>query len=298
MNKYLPSKKFAKFFGAIVGVIVLVFLISGVFPNEKTFVAKGGEASVTSSDELPSPYEQDSDDDGVFDWEEGLWGTDPYKKDSNDDGVSDLDEISSRRDDIKGEEDTSEDSSDENLNQTELFARQLLSTASLASQQGGLSDASIDNFSKSLSNSIIGFSIPDQYTLADIKMAAVLPGTYKASITKAFQEYLTANISELGLIERLIAGDITAEADADELIKIYGKLSTDLLKVEAPYPVAGTHLAMINSATKLSAVFINLKNVGTDPLAAVAGLKSYQKYSEEIELAATRLTDYFRASGV
>ena len=298
MNKYLPSKKFVKFIGAIVGVIVLVFLVSIIFPNKKTFVAKGEKASAVSSEELPNPYEQDSDEDGVFDWEEGLWGTDPNKKDSNDDGVSDADEISARRDEIKGENVETEDVSDEDLNQTEIFARQLLSTASLANQQGGLSDASIDNFSKSLSNTIVSFSLPDQYTLADIKMSAVAPATYKASITSAFQAYLTANISELGLIERLVGGDPTADADADELIKIYAKLATDLLKVEVPHSVAGSHLVMVNSATKLSAVFINLKNVEADPLASVAGLKSYQKYSEEIEMAATRLTDYFRASGV
>lgn len=298
MNKYLPSKKFAKFIGIVIGAALLIWGISMFSSKKQIFNSKDAKGTEVSEDGTVNLYKQDSDDDGVYDWEEALWGTDPKQKDSNADGISDGKEISIKKKEIQEKNDLAGEDSGGSPNQTEAFARQLLSTASLAEQQGGLSPEAMNNFSKSLGTSIENASIPDQFTLADLKLASVTNASYKAELAKAFDPYRTSNISELGTVYRFANGDMTAEDDLDRLVKIYGTLSSDLLKMQVPHSIAGTHLVLANSAIKLSIVFTSMKSLADDPLVAVAGFKEYQQYSAEMQAAVVRLTAYFNASGV
>ncbi|KKR84482.1 MAG: LamG domain protein jellyroll fold domain protein [Candidatus Nomurabacteria bacterium GW2011_GWA2_40_97] len=55
--------------------------------NESTTGLSYGDAI------LEDLVNKDTDLDGVYDWEESLWGTDPTKKDTDDDGVLDNLEI-------------------------------------------------------------------------------------------------------------------------------------------------------------------------------------------------------------
>jgi hypothetical protein len=300
MNKYLPSKKFAKFIGIIILVALVIWVVSRVAFKRQLFAAKGASARSSAEGASVNLYEQDSDDDGVYDWEEALWGTDPQVADTNKDGVSDDKEIAAKKKEIQAKNDLEggADVGTDRPNQTESFARQLLSTASLAEQQGGLTAESMENFSKSLGTSIANANIPDQFTLTDIKLSAVDNAVYKAALAQAFSEYRTANISELGTFSRFAGGDSTALADLDRLVNIYAKLSKDILAMPAPYAVAGTHLVMANTTFKLSIVFQSMKSLADDPLVAVTGFKEYQEYSTELQQAIVRLTAYFSASGV
>jgi hypothetical protein len=299
MQKYLPSKKFIKFFLGVVAVVGVGVLVSFFVSNEETFKAERSDKEKVADSEFESIYKKDSDGDGVYDWEEGLWGTNPNNKDTNGDGVSDASDIENRKNIIKEENNFSaEFDSSDTTNQTEIFARQLLSTASLANQQGGLTDDSIESFSKSVSDSIENIAIEDQYTLTDLKLSSVSAFDYKKSLEKAFAPYRNSGISMTSVIYNFANGEPFAEQDLDKLIKIYANLSADLLKIQTPYAVAGTHLVMVNTAGKMSVVFANLKQLEQDPLMSVAGLKGYQKYSVEMENSIIRLTEYFRSSGV
>lgn len=299
MNKYLPSKKFVRFIGIVGIMAILVWVISMVSSKRQIFNSKDA-ASAMPQDGTVDLYQQDSDDDGIYDWEEGLWATNPHDKDSDADGISDGDEIAAKKSEIQEKNNLSAeaDSLSDAPNQTEAFARQLLSTASLAEQQGGLSQEAMDNFSESIGVSIASANIADQYTLADIRLSSVSNTTYKASLAVAFSEYRAANISELEVLYRFANGDVSAEADLDRLVAIYLKLSAELLKTETPHAIAGTQLVMINTAGKLAIVFQSMKALTDDPLVAVTGFKQYQQYSAEMQVAILRLTAYFNSSGV
>jgi hypothetical protein len=301
MNKYLPSKKFVRFIGIIVAIGIVIWIVSMLLSKKTSFVNKRDtQNTAVASDSIDDAYTKDSDGDGVYDWEETLWGTDPNKKDTNGDGMSDGAEIKAKKKDIQNSAEfaTSSRGDTKSFNQTEQFAQQLLSTASLAKQEGGLTTEAMDAFSKSFGSSISSASIPDQFTLADIHMKNVTPAAYKEALSKAFSAYRAANISELGVLYRFANGDTSAAADIDTLIKLYSDLSTNLLAVQTPYAIAGTELTMANNAAKLSAVFVNMKNINDDPLVSVVGFKEYQDYSAELEKAVINLQNYFATSGV
>lgn len=289
-----------RFIGGIILVAVVVWIVSMVYTKKQIFNAKGDSNSEVTDAETNNLYIQDSDEDGIYDWEEGLWGTDPNKEDSNADGVSDGEEIAIKKKQIQTENnlDAESDLDGKSLTQTEVFARQLLSTASLAEQQGGISAEDMENFSKSLGASIVSATIPDRYTLANIRLSSVSNADYKASLAEAFQEYRTANVSGLGAIYRMASGDVSAQADLDRLVNIYIKLSENLLKIETPHAIAGSHLVLVNNAAKLAIVFEGMKVISDDPLVAVTGFKQYQQYSGEMESSIIRLTAYFNSSGV
>ncbi len=300
MNKYLPSKKFAKFIGGAILIVAIFWAFSMIYSKKQVFVANNKDVALANSEDTDDFYKKDSDGDGIYDWEEGLWGTNPNSKDSDDDGVSDGDAIAEKKKEIQEKNSFAETNTDdsEGLNQTEAFARQLLSTASLVEQGGGLTPESMESFSKAFGESIANAKIPDQFTLADMKLSSVDNTTYRAGLAQAFDEYRKSNISGIGTIYRLANGDSSADKDLDRLVKIYARLSENLLKMPTPHAVAGTQLVLINNTLKLSLVFQNMKTMADDPLVAVSNFKQYQDYSAEIEAALIRLTSYFSASGV
>ena len=77
--QYLPSKKFIVLIASILLFGAMVFVVSTLFPVNNTFIQKKESARA----ELVQSTYTDSDDDGLKDWEEWLWGTNPLVQDTN-----------------------------------------------------------------------------------------------------------------------------------------------------------------------------------------------------------------------
>lgn len=87
----------------LLGILVLIFIGIWLVREQPEEAPKTRGQSV-----IPSPQERvsstsfaDSDADGLFDWEEALWGTDAGNSDTDADGTSDGAEISLNRDPTK-----------------------------------------------------------------------------------------------------------------------------------------------------------------------------------------------------
>lgn len=282
MNKYLPSKKFIKFFGVVIGAAILVWLVSFLFSETSVFEnKKRHDLAVGESD---SVYTIDTDGDGIYDWEEGLWGTDSKKVDTNDDGVSDADEIEARRRELSEENGRSGVvKTDEPLSQTELFARQFIATASLVEQGGGLTPDALEGFSNSLKQSIESSTIKDPFTLLDLKLSSVTLPAYKKSLEPVFAPIMANETMELDAISRLAEGDVSAEVEVAQVAELYANLSAKLIATPVPHSLAGPHLGMVNNAAKISIALFNIGKISEDPLLAMLGLKQYQDYSAALE---------------
>lgn len=282
MNKYLPSKKFIKFFGVVIGIAILVWLVSFLFSETSVFEnKKRQDLAVGESD---SVYTIDTDGDSIYDWEEGLWGTDSKKVDTNDDGVSDADEIDARRRELSEENGRSGVVKiDEPLSQTELFARQFIATASLVEQGGGLTPDALEGFSTSLKQSIESSTIKDPFTLLDLKLSSVTLPAYKKSLEPVFAPIMASETMELDAISRLAEGDASAEVEVAKVAELYANLSAKLIVTPAPHSLAGPHLGMVNNAAKISIALFNIGKISEDPLLAMLGLKQYQDYSAALE---------------
>ncbi len=281
----------------ITGVVILA--VAMLVSRRQTFENKNDESLFLVEGAIENFYNTDTDKDGVYDWEEGLWGTDPFNKDTDSDGVTDGEEIGSNKEEIREKNNLGgEVTASEDLNQTEIFARQLFSAASLAGQQGGLSQESMEAFSKSFGGAISDSKIKDPFTLSDLKLTAVSPVDYKTSLGEAFDPYLQAGINPLNVIYRFSNGDTAVSGDIDQLSEIYNGISNSLLAIPTPHNAAGIQLSLINTTAKLSLAFINMKHIEDDPILAVVGFYQYQEYSVELENTLEKLKSYFNSSGI
>lgn len=285
--------------GAVAILAVVILLVVHFVSKKQTYQNKN-EGNLVAVADTQNFYQKDSDGDGIYDWEEGLWGTDPNNKDTNGDGVSDGDEIKAQKEQIKKNNSnlTTDSTDDKNLNQTEIFARQLFSAASLAKQQGGLTPEALESFSNSFGSSIANSQIADPFSLKDIKLDNVSPQTYKADLAKAYGPYMQAQISGPESIYNYSQGDKTSKDKIIKLSQLYKDMSNSLLKVTTPYSAAGIELSMANNAAKLSIAFLNMINLEDDPVLAVVGFHQYEVYSVEMEKALDSLKNYFTSNGI
>jgi hypothetical protein len=96
----LPSKKIVLIFVACAAAVGGVFFAvrSSENPASNQDVLKQAALDVIESSANDTV---DSDNDGLKDWEETLWGTDPHKADTDGDGTPDGQEVKDGRNPLK-----------------------------------------------------------------------------------------------------------------------------------------------------------------------------------------------------
>src|SRR3989344_6022717 len=141
--KYLPSKKF------IITVSVLFVLAAGVFilfftSSEKESFATGetknNMALKIENQAVADLMQNDSDSDGIYDWEEALWGTDKNKSQTFG-GVPDATYIKNKRSELKIEQSVNVTK----LTETEKFAREFLASFAAMSDSGQVDQDTINS---------------------------------------------------------------------------------------------------------------------------------------------------------
>jgi hypothetical protein len=94
-KKYLPSKKFVQALSAAIILVLMGIILSYWRPNFGSYKNTALTVNATST---WMNNNIDSDNDGLPDWEETLYGTDPHNIDTNGDGTPDGVEVKEGRD--------------------------------------------------------------------------------------------------------------------------------------------------------------------------------------------------------
>ncbi len=297
MQKYLPSKQFVKIMLITLAVGLAFFLVGKIFEN-KTFSANNNVTEDSSSEKVENGdfFDQDTDGDGLYDWEEALWGTDPRQTDTDDDGVDDKKYVENKRKTADFDETYKPDTS----NETETFARQLLVTANSLNKSGTFSQSTAEQFSESVGQTLASFNIKDEYTLANLKLSNISAQTYFDNYKKAYESLPNKDVSELNVIARLITNpeDQQALEDMAKLNIFLSKFKDSLLSMEVPYNISGTHLSILNNLEKIFIIVSESKNLETDALKAMSYFSKYDKYSDQLDQDFASLELYFKQNGI
>lgn len=294
MNKYLPSKQFVKFFSAVILLALVIFAISKIVGDKEVYEREDDLKALNSSKEEASFYTLDSDGDGIYDWEEALWGTNPSSKDSDDDGVSDGEEVAARKKEIRKNNELQGDVGDENLNQTDVFARQFFSTVVSAAQGGGLDQGDLQDFSQSIQTVIQNSSIPDEFTLLDLKLSNVDKDSYREELKKILEPLATRQTNEEYILFLVAQGNHEKVVELEDSIKLYSDISNALLNMKVPHAVAGAHLGMVNSTAKIGISLISMNDIVDNPIQALVGINQYYRYIQEFEKHIRSLETFLR----
>jgi hypothetical protein len=304
IEKYLPSKKFLYLLGSFAILALVFFIIFKLFSNKNSFFTSKTEPKLqTEKMTVNQLIQKDSDDDGIFDWEEALWGTDPKNK-STFEGILDADYIRNKRGELKTETDIA---TNEKLTETDKFAREFFASYTAMKASGQVDDNTIKDFSTALAQKISDPSIVNQYSEKDIKITKNDEPTdkedYYVTAGGLFEKYKTEGIGdELDIASTMAGvGSTTDNQNQDKLIKVagaYKEFAKKLLLIPVPKSLEEYHLRIINSANKTGISVLNMSKMITDPIVGISGTSQYDKYSNELITAVNDLETFLTANDI
>ena len=302
-KKYLPTKKFSIIMGSVVVVLSLAFGAFYYFSKKESFEKEKNdllvENSLVESQTIIELIESDSDNDGVLDWEEALWGTDKNKK-ATFDGKSDSAYIADKKRELNIETDLN---NEKNLSETDLFAREFFSAYTALKASGQVDSDVINNFSDALGQKIANPNLIDLYNKEDVKYtnsdSESTRASYYNTLKQAFEKESAygigdeLNIVSGGLFEYANSGTEEKYENLKVISTAYKEFAKKVIETPVPESLFEIHLQIANNAYNTGISVENLTKITADPIVGIAGLTQYEKYSEALIQAVDNLEATF-----
>ncbi len=299
VRDFLPNKY-------IISFVIIPILFFAIFFILKDFLDNDKEKVNFKYELIEKVEEIDSDNDGLKDWEERLYGTDPDNPDTDGDGFSDGKEVEEGTDPktsqqseiinldkeiIKEEvvDSVYNYKKDENLNKTDIFSRDLF-VKILELKESGLinnEDAISKINSEIISENRIFYS--GSYTLKDLN---IKKNKTKAELLRDFKKFAREikkdDDNRMDSAYYLISYIETEKPVFLEALKEnfndLEKLIDKSLKMEINQDISLIYLNYINSLDKLRKIVKTFLNVYEDPYTAIYSIESYfEAYNEMME---------------
>lgn len=291
-------------------VAVVAILIALAIQTIDTTDAPGdlrAPGTLTTQPNTPRTVtEEDTDGDGLKDWEEVLWKTDPENADTDGDGTEDGQEVADRRDptlpgpddQLAIAEETDTGTASEEQTRTEEFATTFFSAYVEAQAQGyDLSGESLDLLTES---GFANYEQPTLYTSMDIRVSNDASETAVHTYGNAVGDILLRNAPGTSN-ELIILLEATEQEDGERLQDLlitagaYEANARDLLAVPAPQGATQNHLRLINGFAAVAHDLRAIAKLYSDSLVAAQGLQSYFETSEVLIGAIDTLQAYLES---
>lgn len=280
------------------GLVLSAVLLSGPLPFHLA------RANAESTHDLLVTYAaKDSDNDGLPDWEEALYGTNPANPHSVNPSLTDGDAVaqglvapkfaSATTTPVDTSSIPGVDAAPSTL--TDQFARQLFSQ--YLSERGGTQPTPEDIATfveQGVANLEQTQSVPDAYRQADIRASGSGPDallSYAAAAEQAF----AAHAVQLPESEVDYFGDAVQKNDTAKLQQVrqigaaYTATAKAYAAVAVPSEAAVPHLALANALARLGEDITDMSTLESDPLRAYLGLAKYQNDEPKLTKALATL---------
>ncbi|MEX0934056.1 MAG: hypothetical protein WD003_02240 [Candidatus Paceibacterota bacterium] len=276
--------------------------------GEQDTFGKNKEGSFYVSEGELSFFQEDSDGDGLKDWEEVLVGSDKNNPDTDGDGVNDYIQFGGDLSLYDGEEITKKYGIEESFffqsesgNLTEKFAKSLF-VSSLNISQG-------DNFQDEdeiISNLVHQLEKPDiaQYTRDDMTIAHNTTNDELRAFGNILATQLQANpainVQEvLSLFETLALNSLPEFADKiQEQSVVFDGLAKDILTLSVPSESVGIFLQLVNSYKKTANSLTGMSRVHKDAILGKFSFDEYRNALGEMQQSLASLSLFFKNKGV
>ena len=305
IEKYLPSKKFKYLLLSFILVAIIFFIVFKLFSNKNSFFTSKESAKLKVEDlTINNLIQRDSDNDGVTDWEEKLWGTDPNNK-STFGGIPDADYIRNKKSTLKTNEGVVASSGE--ATETEKFAKQFFASYAAMKASGQVNDTVINDFSNSLSQKVSDPNIIDQYSEKDLELTKGDESTdqenYYVTAAGMFEKYKKSGLgNELeiagGMASTVGSNNSQNQSDLLKISSAYKEFAQELLLIPVPKSLLEYHLQIINNANNTGIAVFNMSKMLTDPLVGISGTSQYQKYSDALVASVDDLETFLTTNGI
>lgn len=314
IKNILKIQSIGVFFAILLLAAVFLFL-NDFFEKKGSIVDLGAQGSNVLS--FASEAEKDSDNDGLKDWEEGLWKTDSENPDSDGDGTPDGEEVRNKRNPTNAEPDDTyksieesplgnivkESEAEKSLTLTDIFARDFLSGYFALKDAGQYTNETRDKFIKTLFAGI-DTAQTKEYTLADLAIT-------QKSDTETLRQYGNA-LGEIALKYRNLAGGtellivdsaIKQEnpeklAELAPILAEYESFIESYRAISVPLVAYEVHLELLNINAAVKDAIVAMSGLFDDPMGGTAGLSAYRKSAEDGATVIRDLKNFFEQSGV
>lgn len=282
-----PSNKTIAF-----GVFTLAIIISVVVgrekePSEEPLIVFEGKTA-----ERASVIEQDSDNDGLKDWEETLLKTNPKIADTDGDGKTDLVE----RDEARVEEQRRQEEFVKNLNPkddanwndlsfTDQVSRLFISQY-LALKQSGEPVTSADTVK--IVQNLPRYTPPEKintlYTRSDVLISSDSSVSALRSYGNAVGSILVVPQGDVVPNELLVFQTFIETGNTEKLstemssvVERYTNVISGLKRISVPALMVDKHLEVMNALSALRDDLIAFQGIGDDPFLALSAIETYNK---------------------
>ena len=310
LSAFFPKSPKARVFLAILILFISSFSLYFFSPPKPRPLTekKDNSAHLARVKEL-AKLNQDSDDDGLKDWEEQIYGTDPKKADTDGDKALDGEEIKLNRDPLRpGPKDKlpqplalSQEiprKNADNLTQKltdrfeEKFMRPLLENQSL-----GLSEEELgQEILKDLPNSPVTITY---FTKKDLN---ILPNDTPENFLaygKEFNNIVSGSFAGLQTPEIMIFSQALQAEDLSQLVVLdtylaaYNKAIIQLNKLPVPPTLTDLHLAYLNATKRQQIAVEKMRRAEDDVIKGTYGAQEYIAAGNEIASIEQKLQKTF-----
>ncbi len=310
-----------KRWGIQIATLFIVVIIVGAYLFGTGALKPHYADAISTTALLQSMATQDSDHDGLPNWEEALYGTNPYKADTFGLGMTDGEAVAkglivpkaftipnSVATTTVATTTTSFGPISTPGSLTNIFAKNLLAnylTQKALNHGAKFSKQQLANIVQQAMNQISASNIPETpyRTLAQIKVSgsgAVAMRAYVANVQKAFSKYtIPQDKGELVYLQEAEQGTGTTPlAHIRAVAGIYQDGASVLAQMVVPIEVRQAHFELVNAYARMANVLYGLAKLNTDPITAMLALSEYKKDVMSGVKAFTDLANAFQSAGV
>lgn len=288
------------------GIVALFILGVGLYMNKapKSEQPLAGKISTSTSSTSTDISVRDSDNDGLPDWEERLYGADPLNPDTDGDGTTDGKEIAEERNPTKpGPDDTMSVIQDPNFatSSTDITdSRKEFFTKYLAEQSKDIRETTYRDL-------ISGFN-PKKFNpaseLADLNIISENDVEALRTYGNAFGVLIQKYTVRTHRTEEEILGD-GLKTKSDITLKelqlpamTYKNFSNDLKAMRVPSGLVKHHLLIVNGYEGMSKGLLGMKVLFSNPIDGAAGYQRYTLARLDVTTGYAGIVSYFANHGV
>jgi len=295
-----PSPKVLAFLILVV-ILITTTIISSKFLNKEKNTGEN-LVDLRIKNEIAKDFDpKDSDNDGLPDWQEEIWGTDKYNIDTDGDGTSDGEEVNQNRNPLKkGPEDkllSKEELVDSYVPRetdpnslTTILSKNLLLRLAQLEQAGQYNNQT----GKDLATDLV------KQAMQEVK----IPEKYPENIFLTFDSKSIEDLERYGqaLFEAQYSEfyeiALNKSGELDPIIKSYKDIAAKLAAVSVPKELLKTHAKITNNYYIMAEALINLKISDKDPVLGVLSVPVYKRASEEQEILGQQVQKYLEDNGI
>lgn len=291
----------------VLGLLVLMLIITFVLPSswlgnigssQSKYKQAQQDLLVVKNLENGS-LNEDTDGDGLKNWEELLRGTNPNVKDNPDQNING----SSTTENVKTL--AKDDPLNDENNLTAQFAKNSYTLANYLDANKISSQDTVNNLSQGLIDGEINKLLIKKYTETDLNIINKNDGdTLKVYGNQLSTYLINYYINVLSIDEMSILKKYADSKDTSDFKKIktkvdmLDKLQNSLKSMSVPSMAVKNHINLLNSTNSYEEALKNIEAIDKDPLRAVAGYQSLNEITPSFLGIINTYFDFFKANNI